>query len=269
MHVKFCYMIPPLSGLLGLPKHRWRLANKTPYLSSVFTMYCSFQTIRICDLKSMVIISMYEWKVPQNYWGVCLNLNGPLEYCRAVERQTPWPVGKVPYKRGGLVGTSSIHVGMSTVVLGCPHNSSSLPSSTPPPPWNIITSLLLFCHHLRLHLLRLLLPCCPCGYSVHLSHLYLIFLCLLLLFTISFSLTSSSLSPLPCPRMAIPTATTIDPSRTTQFFWHCLQLHRLCLPNCCETIVIMVGRVKLASSYWLLLLHWNRCCCHRHHLLPL
>ncbi len=30
------------------------------------------------------------------------------------ERRTPWSVGKVPYKRGGHVGTSSIHVGIRT-----------------------------------------------------------------------------------------------------------------------------------------------------------
>ncbi len=82
MYVKYCYMIPPLSGLLGLPKHRWRPANKTPYLYSVFTTYCSFQTKCICDLKDMGIISMHEWKVPLNYWGTRLTQSGPLGYCK-------------------------------------------------------------------------------------------------------------------------------------------------------------------------------------------
>ncbi len=37
-----------------------------------------------------------------------------------LERQTPWSVGKVPYKKGGQVSTSSFNVRSSTIILGRP-----------------------------------------------------------------------------------------------------------------------------------------------------
>jgi hypothetical protein len=48
------------------------------------------------------------------------------------EWRTPWSVGNVPYKRGGQVGTSSIHVGIITKILGRPHYSSSRSSCSLP-----------------------------------------------------------------------------------------------------------------------------------------
>jgi hypothetical protein len=136
MYIKFCYLIPLFRKWSGQPKRRWRLANKTPELSGVFNKFCSFHTKCICDLKSMGIVTMHEWKVPLKYWGMHLTLRGPLGYCRAVEQRVPdlWARNLTTYKRGGEISTISIDIRNNYTVFGHPHYSSPPPSSTPPPP---------------------------------------------------------------------------------------------------------------------------------------
>jgi hypothetical protein len=48
-----------------------------------------------------------EWKVHVKCWGMIFFILCSVEL---PEQRTPWSVGKVPYKRGGQVGTSSIPI---------------------------------------------------------------------------------------------------------------------------------------------------------------
>ncbi len=169
-----------------------------------------------------------------------------------MEQWIPWSVGKVSYKRGGKVGTSSIDVGINTSGLGYPYYFS------PPPHPHLLfleTSLQFSFSSTTTtssssaSSSRPVVPVVTASTSL----VFIWLVCLALLLYLSSSLPSLFLSPLSHPTVAILPTTAVKPLRMTQFSHHSLQLCPLCLRHHCKIILITVGGVTLTSSYQILL----------------